>query len=43
MNIGSKDIVLEIGSGHNPDPRSDILCDKYLEDNTQRRGGIKKG
>lgn len=41
MNIGSKDTVLETGSGHNPDPRSDILCDKYLEDNTQR-GAILK-
>lgn len=42
MNIGSKNIVLEIGSGHNPDPRSDILCDKYLEDNTQRGGLLKR-
>lgn len=33
MNIGSKEIVLEIGSGHNPDLKSDILCDKYLENN----------
>lgn len=42
MAIGSKDIVLEIGGGHNPDPRSDILCDKYLEDNTQRGGGLRR-
>ncbi len=24
--------VLEIGSGHNPHPRSDVLCDRYLDD-----------
>jgi SAM-dependent methyltransferase len=31
-----KKLVLEIGSGHNPLPRSDILCDQYLLDNRQR-------
>ena len=36
MNIRAKDVVLEIGSGHNPHNRSDLLCDKYLEDNSQR-------
>jgi uncharacterized protein YbaR (Trm112 family) len=33
----STDLVLEIGSGHNPHPRADILCDRYLYENTQRQ------
>lgn len=36
--IGSKDLVLEIGSGERPNPRSDILCDKYLWDSSERGG-----
>ncbi|HET6465836.1 MAG TPA: methyltransferase domain-containing protein [Nitrospiria bacterium] len=36
------DLVLEIGSGHNPYPRSNILCDKHLE-NLERGGGIRTG
>lgn len=33
MNIGSKNIVLEIGSGGDPHSVPDILCGKYLENN----------
>ncbi len=40
MNIKSSDFVLEIGSGHNPKPRSDVLCDKLPEDDTERGGKI---
>jgi len=40
MNIKDSDLVLEIGSGHNPKPRSDVLCDKLPEDDTQRGGKI---
>lgn len=40
MNIKPDDLVLEIGSGDNPKPRSDVLCDKILEDDTQRGGKI---
>ena len=40
MNIRSNDFVLEIGSGHNPKARSDVLCDKFLEDDEQRGGRI---
>ena len=40
MNIRPDDIVLEIGSGHNPKTRSDILCDKFIDDNLQRGGNI---
>jgi len=40
MNIKDSDLVLEIGSGHNPKPRSDVLCDKLPEDDAQRGGKI---
>lgn len=40
MNIAPNDLVLEIGSGHNPKVRSDVLCDKYLLDDTERGGAI---
>lgn len=30
--------MLEIGSGNNPNPRSDVLCDRYIHDNSQRAG-----
>jgi len=40
MNIKPGDLVLEIGSGDNPKPRSDVLCDKIPEDDTQRGGAI---
>ena len=41
MKIGPDDLVLDVGSGHNPDPRSDILCDRYIEDDTERGGSIR--
>jgi SAM-dependent methyltransferase len=40
MNIKHSDLVLEIGSGDNPKPRSDVLCDMLPEDDTQRGGVI---
>jgi len=40
MNIQVNDFVLEIGSGHNPSTRSNVLCDKFLIDDTQRGGQI---
>ena len=36
MNIGPNDLVLDVGSGHNPNPRSDVLCDRYIDDDTER-------
>lgn len=33
-------LVLEIGSGDNPHPRSNILVDRFLFDNTERGGDI---
>ncbi len=40
MKIGPNDLVLDVGSGHSPNPRSDILCDRYIEDDTERGGSI---
>ena len=40
MNIRADDFVLEIGSGHNPKTRSDVLCDKFIDDDEQRGGTI---
>ena len=40
MNIRPNDFVLEIGSGHDPKTRSDILCDGFIDDDTQRGGSI---
>jgi len=41
LNIKPSDFVLEVGSGHNPMHRSDILSDKYVENCRQRGGKIK--
>jgi len=37
LDIPSGALVLEVGSGHRPHPRADVLTDKYLED--MERGG----
>lgn len=31
-------LVLDLGSGHNPHPRADVLADKFLLDDTERSG-----
>ena len=37
-------LVLDLGSGHQPHPRADVLADKFLEDNISRSGAeIKIG
>jgi SAM-dependent methyltransferase len=40
LNPPKHGLVLEIGSGDNPNPRADILVDKFLFDNTERGGNI---
>ncbi len=40
MNIRPDDFVLEIGSGHNPKTRSDVLCDKFIDDDGERGGKL---
>lgn len=39
LHINPTDLVLEIGSGNRPRRRSNVLCDKFLESNTERSGG----
>jgi uncharacterized protein YbaR (Trm112 family) len=34
------DLVLDVGSGHKPHPRADVLCDKYFRDNRERSGDL---
>lgn len=41
IDVRRKDRVLEVGSGHNPHPRANVIVDKYLDDNTHRSGGLK--
>jgi SAM-dependent methyltransferase len=40
LNPPAAGLVLEIGSGDNPNPRSNILCDRFVGDNTERGGDI---
>ncbi len=39
LHIAPQDKVLEVGSGNRPRRRSNVLCDRYVADNTQRSGG----
>lgn len=41
LKIRKKDKVLEIGSGHNPMYRSNVIVEKYIDDNSNRCGDIK--
>lgn len=41
LSIKRSDRVLEIGSGHNPHPRSNVIVDKYTDSNYHRSGDIK--
>jgi len=40
MKIRPGDFVLEIGSGHHPHPASHILCDRFIDDDSERGGTI---
>ena len=41
VKIRSSDRVLEIGGGHNPHPRSNVVVDKFADNNEHRSGDIK--
>ena len=41
LSIHKHDRVLEIGSGHNPLYRSNVIVDKYVDNNAHRCGDIK--
>ena len=40
LNIKRKDLVLEVGGGHNPHSRSNIVVDKHIDSNYHRSGDI---
>ena len=40
LKIKKSDLVLEVGPGHNPHPRSNVLIEKFINDNTHRCGDI---
>lgn len=41
LRIGAKDRVLEVGGGHNPHPRANVVVDKFVSSNYHRSGDIK--
>lgn len=41
LDINKQDKVLEIGGGHNPHPRSNVVVDKYVDSNYHRYSDIK--
>lgn len=40
LGIRPSDLVLEVGSGHNPHFRSNVLCDKFLTTSLHRQGQV---
>lgn len=40
LGFSRTDLVLDIGSGHRPHPRADVLCDRYLADDLERGGPL---
>lgn len=41
LRIGKQDRVVEIGPGHNPTYRADVIVEKYIENNYHRGGDIR--
>jgi len=41
IKLKKSDWVLEVGGGHNPHPRSNVVIDKFYESNYHRGGNIK--
>lgn len=41
LSISKSDYVLEVGGGHNPHWRSNVVVDKFVESNYHRKSGIK--
>ncbi|MFZ5516234.1 MAG: class I SAM-dependent methyltransferase [Candidatus Zhuqueibacterota bacterium] len=41
ITVKKSDWVLEVGGGHNPHPRSNVVVDKFYESNYHRGGNIK--
>ncbi|MDB5098304.1 MAG: Methyltransferase type 11 [Cyanobacteria bacterium RYN_339] len=40
LGIRPTDVVLDVGSGNNPHPRADLLCDQFIFDDAERGGQI---
>lgn len=41
IKVGKNSKVLEVGGGHNPHPRSNVVVDKFTDSNYHRSGDIK--
>lgn len=41
LKIKSSARVLDVGSGHNPHPRANVIVDKFVDNNYHRASGIK--
>lgn len=41
FGIKKNELVLDVGSGDNPCFRADVICDKHIEDSSQRSGRMK--
>ena len=41
LNISRKSKVLEVGGGHNPQKRSNVVVDKFIDSNYHRSGDVK--
>lgn len=41
LGLGHRGLVLDVGSGNSPHPRSDVICDKFVGPTGHRRGDIR--
>lgn len=41
LKIGKNERVLEVGSGHHPHPRANVIVDKFIDSNYHRKTDIK--
>lgn len=41
FELGPTDLVLDVGSGQNPNMRANVLCDRFLSDHSERACGGK--
>lgn len=41
LKIKKSDYVLEVGSGHNPSYRANVIVEKYISTNYHRSGEVK--
>jgi SAM-dependent methyltransferase len=39
FELAPTDVVLDVGSGQNPNLRADVLCDRFINDNSERACG----